>query len=87
MRKMKKPRWKADGGWHMVVLSDYTMNNIKDGEGGFYNLGEGEYTNGDELKDLIEDKGTARDGVLNGKLGYFVSKNSWGINRPEKRTY
>ena len=84
LKKMKRPRWKGDGGWHMIVLSDYTMKNIKDGEGGVFNLSEGEYFDGDELKDLIEDRSLARDGVLNGKLVYFVSKNSWGINRPDR---
>lgn len=53
-------------GGHMIVLEDYTVDQVPDGNGGFISLGEGEMS--DDLKAQ----------ALLGKLNYFVVKNSWG---------
>lgn len=59
-------------GGHMVVIEDYVVENVPDGQGGFMTLGEGDLS--DELKNL----------AVEGELKYFVVKNSWGSNRPER---
>jgi len=56
------------GGGHLVVLEDFTVVNVP----GVGPLGEG---------DMEEDQ---RELALRGDLNYFVVKNSWGTNRPNR---
>lgn len=55
-------------GGHMVVLSDYTVNNAP----GFGYIGEGVVT--DEMKEA----------ALAGDIVLLKAKNSWGTNRPDR---
>src|SRR5690606_22254175 len=55
-------------GGHMVVLSDYTVDNAP----GYGYIGEGEVS--DEMKEA----------ALAGDIVLLKAKNSWGTNRPER---
>jgi hypothetical protein len=55
-------------GGHMVVLHDYTVDNVP----GVGSIGEG------DVSEELQAK------ALDGDLNYFVAKNSWGTNRPER---
>jgi hypothetical protein len=59
-------------GGHMVVLEDYTVDNVPDENGGFFSIEEGEVS--DELKQK----------ALEGDVRYLVAKNSWGTDRPDR---
>ena len=55
-------------GGHMVVLEDYTVENVP----GIGNLGEGDLTDEEKVQALL------------GKLSTLKAKNSWGSNRPAR---
>jgi hypothetical protein len=59
----------GEQGGHMVVLEDYTVDQVSDGQGGYISIGEGEVS--DREKEM----------ALRGKLRYLVAKNSWGTGR------
>jgi hypothetical protein len=56
----------------MVVLEDYVVDDVPMPDGSVRSIEEGEVP--DALK--------AR--AVKGKLRYFVAKNSWGTNRPDR---
>jgi hypothetical protein len=62
----------GSGGGHMVVLHDYTVDNVPSDDG-FISLGEGDLA--PELKTLAAEYG---------ELNYLVAKNSWGSNRMDR---
>ncbi|MGE0174155.1 MAG: hypothetical protein AB7T49_15265 [Oligoflexales bacterium] len=59
-------------GGHMVVLEDYAVDNVPDGNGGFFSIEEGDVS--DDLKKM----------ALEGDVRYLVAKNSWGTDRPDR---
>lgn len=59
-------------GGHMVVIEDYVVDKVPDGDGGYFSIEEGEVS--DDLKEM----------AIEGELRYFVVKNSWGSYRPER---
>jgi hypothetical protein len=59
-------------GGHMVVLEDYAVDNVPDGQGGFMSIEEGDVS--PELKEM----------ALQGDVRYLVAKNSWGTNRLDR---
>ncbi|MGE0173328.1 MAG: hypothetical protein AB7T49_11095 [Oligoflexales bacterium] len=59
-------------GVHMVVLEDYVVDNVTAPDGSIVSVGEGEVA--DDLKER----------AIKGNLRYFVAKNSWGTNRPDR---
>lgn len=67
-KELVDARGPGSQGGHMVVLEDYTVDNVP----GYGSLGEGELS--------AEEKAAA----VNGDLNYLVSKNSWGANRPDR---
>jgi hypothetical protein len=61
----------GDNGGHMLVLHDYTVNDIP-ADAGFTSLGEGDMD--PQLKET----------ALAGNLDYLVAKNSWGYDRTDR---
>ncbi|MFW7381673.1 MAG: hypothetical protein ACOH5I_22890 [Oligoflexus sp.] len=58
----------GEGGGHMVVLHDYTVNNVP---------GIGRLDEGDMSAEM-------KEAALQGDLDYLVAKNSWGANRQDR---
>jgi hypothetical protein len=61
----------GSGGGHMVVLHDYTVDNVPSDDG-FISLAEG------DLDPELKEK------ALLGEMNYLVAKNSWGANRRDR---
>jgi len=61
----------GSGGGHMVVLHDYTVDNVPTDDG-FISLSEG------DLDPELKEK------ALLGEMNYLVAKNSWGADRNDR---